>query len=570
MIARPLLRQKVVLWVGSANGTTFLCRNGNAQRFYLILTTMNYKITLLTLFLFSGLSFFSQAWKTYPYTPAGSLVSFPLDEGRHSAEPSEWWYTIGHVTGATTGKHYSYMLTYFYYPYGSTIDGFRILNISDDDNHIFNDEMKLLSYDTLDTTQLNISASIFGGGTEFWRNKHNNSGAVLPFEYEIQASSAYVTLDLDYNTVKRPLILGDSGFLFQGASDYTYYYSETGIDITGTITYNGVTENISGLGWIDRQYGSLNPSNGTKYEWFALQLSNGMDINLWNIFTQENTIPNNDKYRIFSSYVNDSTQYTTSDFELERLSYAYTPDHQKCYAQSWRLTSPINNVDLVVSTLYSNSEVQSPFRFFEGATTISGTVNGVAVTGKGFAELLHTYEVPDISIVGDSLWNNTIPFNWQLNNPDEGNPLKYKLEYSTDNQNTFTDITNNLTDTTYTWNTNLFSNGDTFWLKVTGFSIDGTIVGDTVKEFTYNDGVGVIELNDIGLSIYPNPASETVTITANNVEKISILDVNGKLIRSITNTVFPTIINIKDLEKGSYFVTVFTAKGQVTKKLVVR
>ena len=563
----------------SSDSPTPICNNNVSRERYVVIANwgnaqkliiMNYKIYFLTLFLFSGLSFFSQAWKNYPYTPSGSLISFPLDEGRHPAEPSEWWYTIGHVTGATTGKHYSYMLTYFYYPYGSTIDGFRILNISDDDNQVFNDEMKLLSYDTLDTTQLNISASMFGGGTEFWRNKHNLSGTVLPFEYEIQASSAYVSLDLEYNTVKRPLILGDSGYLFQGASDYTYYYSETGIDISGTITYNGITENISGLGWIDRQYGSLNPSSGTQYEWFALQLSNGMDINLWNIFTQENTIPNDDKYRILSSYVNDSTQYTTSDFELERLAFAYTPDNQKCYAQSWRLTSPINNVDLVITTLYSNSEVQNPFRFYEGATTISGTVNGVSVTGKGFAELLHTYEIPDITIAGDSIWNSSIPFNWQLNNPDEGNPLTYKLEYSTDNQNTFSDITNNLTDTTFTWNTNQFSNGDTFWLKVSGSSIDGTIVGSTVKKFTYNDGLNVQEYGNSQLSIFPNPASEYITVTAKGIQKISIMDVNGKLIRSMANVISPAEINVKDLDAGTYFITVFTAKGNISRKLVIQ
>jgi len=59
---------------------------------------------LIALMLLVNVSYLAQTWKTYPYTPTGSQVSFPLDEGRHTNEPSEWWYTIGHVVGATTGK----------------------------------------------------------------------------------------------------------------------------------------------------------------------------------------------------------------------------------------------------------------------------------------------------------------------------------------------------------------------------------------------------------------------------------------------------------------------------------
>ncbi len=523
------------------------------------------KIAITLTILMVGSMFYSQTWKTYPYVPAGSQVSFPLDEGRHSAEPSEWWYTIGHVVGATTGKHYSYMLTYFYYPYGTSIDGFRILNISDDDNLIFNDETKVLSYDSLATDKLYIEANLLGGGVETWKNKMNGTNA-LPFEYEINASSADVTLSLDYNTTKRPLILGDDGYLLQGDSNYTYYYSQTGIDVLGSITYNGITENIAGLGWIDRQYGTLNPSNGTEYEWFSIQLSNDMDINLWNIFNAEYKVPDDEKFRIFAAYVNDTTQYTSSDFELERLSYAYTPDSVKCYAQSWRLTSPINNVDLTIATLYSNSEVQSPFRFYEGATTVSGTVNGTSVTGVGFTELLHAYEVPDVTIANNgNVWNNSIPFYWNLNNPDDGNPLFYKLEYSNNNQQSYTLIVDGISDTSYIWNTNQFSNGDTFWLKLSGYSIDGTLVGSTTKQFTYDNTVGLSEQVKALVFCYPNPARESIRIKAEDIQKIEIIDSNGKLIRTEKRK----IINVKNLKRGSYIVKTYTKSGVFTDKIML-
>ena len=127
----------------------------------------------LGLLFFLSISVFSQKWKTYPYTPPGNTVTFPVDEGRHDGEPVEWWYTSGHILGERTGKHYSYMISYFYYPTGS-IDGFRILNISDDDKGEFYQEMQLITYSVLAKDKLDIQVKKFDGKTEFWKNKYSN------------------------------------------------------------------------------------------------------------------------------------------------------------------------------------------------------------------------------------------------------------------------------------------------------------------------------------------------------------------------------------------------------------
>ncbi len=136
---------------------------------------------------------------------------------------------------------------------------------------------------------------------------------------------------------------------------------------------------------------------------------------------------------ILSVYMDEETQYTTHDFELERLSWARMPLSENCYAQSWRLTSEINQMDLSFSTLHNNSEVRLPLDFFEGATTASGTVNGSPVSGIGFAELLKSYEEPLIKITRPiKHWNENYPIQWEVENPDDGRPLLFDLTYSTD------------------------------------------------------------------------------------------------------------------------------------------
>src|SRR5690606_11081070 len=112
---------------------------------------MKLKISFCIFSLIFCLSTFAQDWKVYPYTPNGSLISFSTDEGRHTAEPIEWWYTSGHITGATSGKDYSYMLTYFYYP-ASIFDGFRILNITDHSTGEFYQDVNPVNYTNLSTS----------------------------------------------------------------------------------------------------------------------------------------------------------------------------------------------------------------------------------------------------------------------------------------------------------------------------------------------------------------------------------------------------------------------------------
>ena len=428
--------------------------------------------TLCLLFVFSFS--YSQAWKKYPFTPLGSLLSFPKDEGKHAKESIEWWYTVGHLTGNNTGKHYSYMLTYFRYPQ-SGFDGFRIFNLSHDDNGVFSGETLPVNYTTLAADSLNIVASVFTHGKETWTNKIDAKKHAIPFEYSLSALSSGGSLQLNYMSQKPPLILADSGYFHQGLSSYTYYYSQTGIAVVGQISFDGTSESVAGTAWIDRQYGSFNPLTGEKYEWFNIQLSNGMDLNVFNIFNAANKIPATINYNTLAAYVDTTTQFTTANFTLTRLGYQYTSDSLKCYANKWRLTSSLHTIDLTIEAPHPNYEVKLPFRFYEGTTNITGTVDGKPVTGQGFCELLHAYDKPSVTLTASA--NVSLPLTWKLNNPDQGRPITYDLAYSTDNQKTFLPIAEALKDTSYYWNSRP---ANKYWIRLTAYSVDTTLVNSTV------------------------------------------------------------------------------------------
>lgn len=512
---------------------------------------MNQRFTFLSIAILA-FSFFSdaQAWKSYPYSEKGSAITFPADEGYHPGNPVEWWYTNAHITGKTTGTNYSYMLTYFHYP-KSGYDGYRIFDMSNETSGQFITETQPCKYSILSQDHLNIQANtgIYGTTKEQWSTLTDTSNNLLPFQYHVKATSSQGgAIDLVYTAVKRPLMIGGTGFLMEGSATSTYYYSQTDLDVTGTITLNGVTEQVGGTAWIDRQWGAIDLGSNEKYAWFSLQLSNGTDLNLWNIFNTQNQIPNNAYYRFSTAYINETTSSTTSNFTLQRLKFVYTTDSVQCYDQKWRLQ--YGNTDLIITAAVANAknEVTLPFRFFEGSVGITGTVDGTPVTGIGYAELLHSFVKPQIAITaptGNMNWSPSQPITWQLSNPDDGRPIYYDATVSTDNKATFSTLAKGILDTAYRWTppTSLVK-GTQVWFKINAYSIDSTLNNTTVSSNSSTYDNTALALDDLQL-LGKSSSKATNTISWNEIAATNA--VVYKILRSIDGINFVVINTINTI-----------------------
>ena len=78
------------------------------------------------------------------------------------------------------------------------------------------------------------------------------------------------------------------------------------------------------------------------------------------------------------------------------------------------------------------------------------------------------------------------------------------------------------------------------------------------------------------LSIYPNPARGVVTVSINNYElkinngtQLTITDMAGKVLKTQTVTEKQTKVNINGMKPGMYLVTMQSAEGKTTEKLMV-
>jgi len=85
-----------------------------------------------------------------------------------------------------------------------------------------------------------------------------------------------------------------------------------------------------------------------------------------------------------------------------------------------------------------------------------------------------------------------------------------------------------------------------------------------------SDGIQIFE-NQITLNIYPNPATEMLTVTSDQeIDQIDIIGMNGQSIRSIRmgDSLKQKQIQISYLPQGHYFIRVQSGKSTVTKKLI--
>ena len=83
------------------------------------------------------------------------------------------------------------------------------------------------------------------------------------------------------------------------------------------------------------------------------------------------------------------------------------------------------------------------------------------------------------------------------------------------------------------------------------------------------DSVG-LEEEIAGLNVYPNPSNGIVNIEleGNQTFLVQVIDVVGKLI-SEENINSNTTLNLQDLERGVYFITVSDSETSQTTKVII-
>ncbi len=434
---------------------------------------------------------YAQNWKQYPYTPTGTDIIFPEDEGKHFTVPNlEWWYTVINAKGETTGDKYSILVTHF----NNQIRFFTIANITKKAHTSATRIGRLIST----PGELDLVHRI-DNHHDIFRHKKDQKGNLIPFEYIVKTkdSEKGMKLYVELKAIKKPLIVNHTGYVEVGSSGNSWYYSLPRLQAFGSVTYRGLTERIRGLAWVDHQWGPffVSPVNIGRlfetYEWFCMQLNNGMDIMISNIYDRKYNLPQTLDYGSINISDKNGNLIVVENREFKRTKFWQDPVSKKYMSMGWELNIPQHNIHLTLTPEFKEQMVKFPLKgdFWEGSLSVKGKIDGKDVLGFGFGELIHQFKIPKIRvnwIKSRVSMDEAIEINWRILNHDQGNPLHYSISLTSSLGEIF--IKSGFTQSQLLLNFSRFSRlrlskKTKYRFKITGFSVDKTITGHAYSNY---------------------------------------------------------------------------------------
>ena len=90
------------------------------------------------------------------------------------------------------------------------------------------------------------------------------------------------------------------------------------------------------------------------------------------------------------------------------------------------------------------------------------------------------------------------------------------------------------------------------------------------QSFT-TDVIGIDDVDNANISLYPNPASSTVTLTGIEGEAmVTVVDMNGRQVYTGNTANGSLTIDVSGMAQGAYFVRITGERVNAIRKLIVR
>ena len=97
-----------------------------------------------------------------------------------------------------------------------------------------------------------------------------------------------------------------------------------------------------------------------------------------------------------------------------------------------------------------------------------------------------------------------------------------------------------------------------------------TVTADMTYTATFADNVGIDEVSLDEVTLYPNPATSTVTVRAGGMEQVSVIDLNGRTVMSQRAADGTVTFDVSMLARGTYFVRIVGEQAAAVRKLVLK
>ncbi|MCF6356000.1 MAG: hypothetical protein L3J26_13020 [Candidatus Polarisedimenticolaceae bacterium] len=317
------------------------------------------------------------------------VFQFPQDHGAHPGFRSEWWYFTGNLETAQR-RRFGFQLVFFRNALKpGAVDG----------ESAWRSKQIWMAHFALTDAQ----SGRFHAYERFSRGAIGLAGAQPePFEvwlddwsvtqqgdqWVLHAAEKGLSLTLSLVPLRQPVLQGDAGLSQKSAAagNASYYYSIPRLRAEGELVIGDQTHQVTGTAWLDREWStSALGEDQAGWDWFSIQLDDGSDLMFYQLRGKDGRP---DPHSSGSLLLPDGglIRLGSEDVMLQPLGYWDSPKGGR-YPVRWRLQIPSQGLDLEVTPVLENQELDLLVRYWEGAMDISGTRAGKAVRGQGYLEL---------------------------------------------------------------------------------------------------------------------------------------------------------------------------------------
>ena len=317
----------------------------------------------------------------------GVEITFPADHQAHPSFRHEWWYLTANLIDED-GNALGLQWTQFRFAAAPQESGNGTKETTWQSQQIYMAHSAVTTKDkhyadekwSRDQAELaGVSDSPFRVYLDDWQ-WNSSSNDLFPATLNANSDQFGYSLKLTNNAPYQKQ--GEQGYSTKSSDGKvaSYYYSQPFINVSGEVTIDGVTHQVSGKGWIDREWSSqflLDSQQG--WDWFALRLSDETSLV---VFQLRNSTTGEASYAHARLMQQDGSGIAISQQDITLIATKQTEIDGRDYPTEWQISIPTQQIELTVSALNPNAKMPLSVPYWEGPISIEGTHSG-----SGYMEL---------------------------------------------------------------------------------------------------------------------------------------------------------------------------------------
>ena len=308
----------------------------------------------------------------------GTTFDFPADHGPHPTFRIEWWYltaTLEDAEGTEYGVQWTLFRSALRPERGEGWDTPQIwmghAALTSADSHYVAERLARGGIG-----QAGVTATPFNAHIDDWQMTAISPDGID--DLKLTARGADFAYDLTLNA-DTPLVLhGEDGYSVKSREGTaSYYYSQPSYAVSGTLTTPDGPVEVTGNGWLDREWSSQPLSAGQSgWDWLSLSFDSGARMMGFRLrdeagdFTSATWIAPDGSAQPIPDGALTLTPQTTTDIDGRQV------------PTTWRVQLPERDLDVTIDALNPQAWMATRFAYWEGPVSIAGSHQG-----RGYLEM---------------------------------------------------------------------------------------------------------------------------------------------------------------------------------------